>query len=415
MQIRNRYCWLEKPRAIAGLAAGAVSLMLLLGVQDARADEHMTLLTKIDVGGNGLGAFDISFVDPQLQLYVLSDRTNASVDLIDAASDTFFGRVRGFKGVVLNPDGTANNNLSGPDGNLTVNHTQIWAGDGDSTVKVIDIAQQRIIKTISTGGKFRADEMAWDPRHHVLAVANDADAPPFVTLIDTDTYTVLAHINFDGGNGSPRATGGIEQTQWSPNTGMFYTAVPEINGNAAVGGVAVINPLSKKVTGTYLVHDCQPAGLALGPNNRALLGCSASFGSSPHIVTQSIVIDIANGEVQANITHIGGSDEVWYDRGTNHYYLAARSNVTSTGTADPVLGVIDANDNVFDGGQPTSTSAHSVAADLSNRRVFVPIGKVSPTAPPGTDPTNPCPTTGCIAVYVPAGVNGDQISMQVSQ
>ena len=76
--------------------------------------------------------------------------------------------------------------------------------------------------------------------------------------------------------------------------------------------VAIINPLSKTVTGTYLVHDCQPAGLALGPNNRAVLGCAASFGSSPHILTQSIVIDITNGEVQANVTQVGGSDQVWY-------------------------------------------------------------------------------------------------------
>lgn len=412
MKLWNYHRWMQRRRAIAGVTAGAASLMLLVGAQGARAEEHMTLVTKIDVGGNGLGAFDISFVDPTLQLYTLSDRTNASIDLIDAANDTFFGRVRGFKGVVLNTDGTANNNLSGPDGNVVVNHTQIWAGDGDMTVKVIDIAQQRIIKTISTGGKLRADEMAWDPRHHILAVANDADTPPFVTLIDTDTYTVLAHINFDGGNGSPRATGGIEQTQWSPTTGMFYTSVPELNGNAAVGGVAIINPLSKTVTGTYLVHDCQPAGLALGPNNRAVLGCAASFGSSPHILTQSIVIDITNGEVQANVTQVGGSDQVWYDRGANHYYMAARSNVTSTGTANPILGVIDANENVFDGGPATSTTAHSVAANQTNRQVFVPIGKVPANSPPGTDPTNPCPTTGCIAVYVPTGLDGDEFSMQ---
>ena len=132
MKLWNYHRWMQRRRAIAGVTAGAASLMLLVGAQGARAEEHMTLVTKIDVGGNGLGAFDISFVDPTLQLYTLSDRTNASIDLIDAANDTFFGRVRGFKGVVLNTDGTANNNLSGPDGNVVVNHTQIWAGDGDS-------------------------------------------------------------------------------------------------------------------------------------------------------------------------------------------------------------------------------------------------------------------------------------------
>jgi hypothetical protein len=36
----------------------------------SQADEHMVLVDTIDVGGNGLGTFDISFVDPKLDLYV---------------------------------------------------------------------------------------------------------------------------------------------------------------------------------------------------------------------------------------------------------------------------------------------------------------------------------------------------------
>ncbi|MEA2774061.1 MAG: hypothetical protein QOD93_7023, partial [Acetobacteraceae bacterium] len=103
----------------------------------ARADEHMVLVDTIDVGGAGLGAFDISFVDPKINLYVLADRTNASVDFFDPRDDTFVTRVGGFKGVVL-VNGVANNNLSGPDGVIVVGNKQVWAGDGDSTVKIID-------------------------------------------------------------------------------------------------------------------------------------------------------------------------------------------------------------------------------------------------------------------------------------
>ena len=47
-----------------------------------RRDEQLVLKKTIDVGGIGLGAFDISFVDPKIELYVLADRTNASVDLV---------------------------------------------------------------------------------------------------------------------------------------------------------------------------------------------------------------------------------------------------------------------------------------------------------------------------------------------
>jgi hypothetical protein len=74
--------------------------MLALGLYagHARADEHMVLVDTIDVGGNGLGVFDISSVNAARGLYVLADRTNASVDLFNPKDDTFIGRVGGFKG-----------------------------------------------------------------------------------------------------------------------------------------------------------------------------------------------------------------------------------------------------------------------------------------------------------------------------
>src|SRR6185437_2109652 len=177
------------------LGAAAAALMITAAIP-AHADEHMVLVDTIPVGDKDLGAFDISFVDPAIDLYVLADRTNGSVDFFDASDNLFIGRVGGFKGVVLNPDGTANNALSGPDGVVIVDHKQVWAGDGDSTLKVIDIATFKIVDTISTGGKFRVDEMAWDSRDHIIAVANNADTPPFVTLVNTDTHAVLGKITF---------------------------------------------------------------------------------------------------------------------------------------------------------------------------------------------------------------------------
>jgi len=391
---------LTMPAAVASAATVALAAVLLLGSgRPARAEEPLTLLAKIDVGGNGLGAFDISFVDPDINLYVVSDRTNASVDFVDTAFDHFIGRVGGFKGVVLNSNGTPNNNLSGPDGVVVIQHRTVWAGDGDSTVKAIDIRTSKIIDTVSTGGQFRADEMSWDARHHILAAANNADTPPFLTMIDTDTHKVLGRITFDGTKGAPNATNGLEQSQWSPETGMFYVSVPQIGANVANGGVAVIDPHSMSVVAVYPVQQCTPAGLTLGPHLHALLGCSASFGTSPNVLTQSVVVDLRTGNVIANIPQVGGSDEVWYDAGGRHYYLAARSNTDNTGKITPILGAVDARTNRFDGSVATSTTAHSVAADRFLGRVYLPIGFVPPTAPPGTDPTNPCPTHGCIAVY----------------
>jgi hypothetical protein len=113
------------------------------------------------------------------------------------------------------------------------------------------------------------------------------------------------------------------------------------------------------------VKNCNPAGLALGPRHQALIGCSGSFGTPP--ATQSLIIDITSqssaidGAVVAKVG-IGGSDEVWFDKGTRHYFLAARNNLAA-GKPDPILGSIDAKTNETDPSAPTSLTAHSVAAD----------------------------------------------------
>jgi len=393
-----------------------------------RNDEQLVLKKKIDVGGNGLGAFDISFVDPKIELYVLADRTNASVDLFDSEEAEFIKRIGStcpagnpaphfcFQGVVL-VNGVANNNLSGPDGVVVVDHKEVWAGDGDSRVKVIDLATGTSFTTISTGGKFRVDEMAYDSRDHILAAANNADTPPFVTLFDTNAKTILGKLVFDTADVGVDATNGIEQSQWSPETGLFYVSVPQVGPDTTVGGVSVIDPSTMTVTHTFLVSNCSPAGLALGPRHQALLGCSASFGTSPNVVTQSVIIDITStssgldGAVVATVP-LGGSDEVWFDRGTRHYFLAARNNADNTGKITPVLGSIDARTNTLDPSTPTSTTAHSVAADENSHNVFVPIGFVPPNSPAGTDPTNPCPTDGCIAVFKAHAEHDEEMSQK---
>ena len=398
-------------KTIKNVAASVMPVLAIAGLAtQARADEHMVLVDTIDVNSpKGIGGFDISFVDPKLGLYVLADRTNASVDFFNARDNTFIGRVGGFKGVVTNPaTGAAINSLSGPDGVVIIGGKEVWAGDGDSTVKVIDIASFKVVDTISTGGTNRVDEMAYDAADHILAVANNADTPPFVSLINTDTRQIVKTIVFDGSNNTPNATTtGIEQPQWSPKTGLFYLSVPQITpADDTQGGVSVIDPVSMSVTATYPVSNCSPAGLALGPNDQAAIGCGGAFGKTPNVVTQSLIINLKTGLVDATIPQVGGSDEVWYDSPSNHYYFAARNNADNTGKINPVLGVVDAGTNVFDGSVPTSTSAHSVAADRVSQHVFVPIGFIAAGA---SDPTNPCPDTtkGCIAVYLPSSIDAD--------
>lgn len=64
------------------------------------------------------------------------------------------------------------------------------------------------------------------------------------------------------------------------------------------------------------------------------------------------------GQIVKTITEVSGSDEVWYNPGDNHYYLAARNM-----PGGAVLGVIDAKTNSWVANIPTAPNAHSVAAN----------------------------------------------------
>jgi hypothetical protein len=377
------------------LAAPLLSALWLSGGAAVAQEESFKRVTTIQVPGNPLVSFDISFIDPLLGLYVLGDRSNAAVDFFDTASNTFIDRVGGFVGARKDATGTVNNDISGPDGVAVVNHREVWAGDGDSTVKVVDIKTRKVTDTIKTNGKFRADEMAWDPRDRILMVTNPADDPPFVTFISTDTgHKVLGQLQF------PDATAGLEQPVWSPRTGLFYISVPQIGTDKSNGGIAVIDPVARSVKQTFTVANCTPAGLTIGPDNQALLGCSAT--GSTGFPAQTVVMDLNNGNILANISQVGGSDQVTYNPGDNHYYLAARNN-----PGGGVLGVVDASTNAWDVNVPTSTTAHSVAADPVSNFVYVPIGP---------SPSDQQCQNGCIAVFASSGNDSDdQTSVQNQQ
>ena len=73
---------------------------------------------------------------------------------------------------------------------------------------------------------------------------------------------------------------------------------------------------------------CLPHGLAQGPKQQLLVGCSgdvnAAFPSPKQLVT--IVINASDGSLVRLFNQVGGSDEVWYNPGDNTYYLAASSS-----------------------------------------------------------------------------------------
>ncbi|HLZ29398.1 MAG TPA: cytochrome C nitrite reductase [Chloroflexota bacterium] len=317
-------------------------------------------IDKIAIPGKPLKAFDISWVDSASAKYYLANRSNGTIDVIDALTDSVVTQIGGFAGA------TGKNDTSGPDGVVTtISNKELWAGDGDSTVKVVDLVKDKVVATLSTGGKFRADEMAYDPKDNELIVANNADDPPFATIFSVGARTVLKKIPF------PNATNGAEQPQYDMVTGMFYLSVPASVANPG-GEIAVIDPVGLGVTATYGLKNCGPNGLAIGPANQLLAGCG-----NPG---RSVIIDRTNGALLADFSNVGGSDEVWFNPGDNRYYLAS--------SATQNLGVIDALSLTLVTNAQGGIGSHSVAADMGSNHIFVPIAAPDPSCP-----------NGCIAVY----------------
>jgi len=345
----------------------------MAGTFAAHATERLQLKTVISVPKPAttgtISSFDISFVDTAAGVYILGDRTNKGVDVIDTATNTYLRNAGAglFKGVVL-VNGAANNNLSGPDGVMTVpppnlsGATEIWAGDGDSTLKFLDLATGASLGEVSTGGQFRVDEMCFDPVHHIGFVANNADTPAFITAVRASDHTIIGKIPFDGvSNGTPNATNGIEQCQFNPRDNKIYVTVPEINGpgdNTAAGGVSRINPVTLQVEQTFVIphFDCAgPQGLAIGPlvgnYGQMLTGCNGAVANAGAQRPTAMVDDgSASGghmgrPIGFNVLRFqAGNDMVTFNAADNHYYLARSGNNSPANPApNPITLVCPAN------------------------------------------------------------------------
>jgi hypothetical protein len=385
------------------------------------AEEVFAPTAQVAIPGVPMNSWDISWVDPTLGLFFLGDRSHNAVDVVSTGGTPAFqffigqGTFTGLKSCAsVPPPNPANqpgaNDCRGPDGVIVINHNEVWAGDGDSTVKVFNLNGSRTTPTfvIPTGGIYRADEMCFDPVDQIVMVANNSGAEahgPFATLISARTHTVLANIFFDGTQGTPVATNGAEQCSWSPATGFFYLTLPGVeNPDNGHGVVVVINPtILDKKKNVWQVFDipkanCDtPQGSATGPGFQLLVGCNGS-GSTTQ---SSVIIDVRDGTILATVPNQSGPDEVWFNPGDGHYFLA-RSAATGP---NQLLGVIDAFQlqgdpsvfTAFKTGTPTPAGSHSVAADPVTNRVFVPIG--------GAGSSNVCGSVGgsdaqgCIAVY----------------
>ena len=414
----------------------------------ALADPFFTLKTTVVIPGIPLNSFDISWVDPELHAYLLSDRSNKAVDVINTFTKATSTLAAGqFSGVVTAEPHYAcpPNACNGPNGVLSFNNRgsgkhEVWVGDGPtsactgrqtapfttacSTVKVIDFNTGAVLHNIPTGGQFRADELCYDAVDHLIQIANDSELPfPYINYIPTEgpnAYKVVKQIQFDGKRGDgPAATNGIEQCQWNRRNGLIYLNVPEVNGNGndvAPGWTVVIDPRRMEIVDHFVIPltACAgPQGMAIGPGPEILLGCNAkgpplvpagcdptttcTGGTGPQ---NTAVIDERNGNVIRTLANQGGNDEVWFNPGNGLYFLAEGQNAAGAqlGIAGSFPFIATLQDVLV--ANVSVGHAHSVAADPISGEVYFPI----PNNLDGTGNTiaNPCganASQGCVAIY----------------
>lgn len=374
--------------ALPAVAAPTYELTQLLSVP-ASADNNV---------GGAFTQFDNSYFDGTTQTYYLADRSNASVDIFSAATNSYVGRIGGtgqaFVGIQPPPPAATNLTISGPNGIIVFDANgqhELFAADGNSTVKGFNLATKAPLPNtpIVTGNAttdLRDNEFAFSPTSHRLLVVNSDASPAYASIIDTDTNTIVSKTLFDGKGTAPNATQGLKASTYDPATNLFYTNLAQVDGTGP-GAVVAIDPNTGQVVRVYDLasfgfSSCAPVGIAQGYGSQILLGCSAP--------SQSILLDTAanGGKGSAiGIPQVSGADQVWFDAASDLYFEADRYNPTG-----PVLGIIDGATASFVQSLAATPNTHSVAVDPVSGEAFVPFA--------GIAGNTVCPQ-GCIAVFSP--------------
>jgi hypothetical protein len=353
-------------------------------------------------------------------------------------------------GVVGAADGSVKNNGSGPNGVVVTPGRRAWAGDGNDTLVVADVDPNSptylsILKSINladtnpsspsfcdngtANGHWcgRADEIGYDPRHHVILIAtpgplspthvdpvacssfphNHCPALPYATLVSADPpYAVLKSFSFTN-------AGGLEQPLWDPGLNRFWITVP---GTATQGPRIVrINDTALTIDKTITL-DCA----ALGGTGSSITGIALAPFQHLLVSACGYPVDVSalSGTAKIITKKVGGGDEVWYNPGDGRFYVTGRDTANVQN-----LGVIDAEHDLWLQNIPVSgtlppsgtalTAGRNPAAFSENNRVFVDTPVTTAIAAGTAKDDSTCIKfgiigRGCIAVYAHAGDEGDE-------
>ena len=88
------------------------------------------------------GSFDIGFVDEGAHMYLLADKTTNGVDVVDSLGLKFLGTAGAgqFQGLGTTVPGFPRSPNGGPNGVVSLGNGLAAAGDGNSTLKIVNFA-----------------------------------------------------------------------------------------------------------------------------------------------------------------------------------------------------------------------------------------------------------------------------------
>lgn len=385
---------------------------------DCRNDEQVEHARRTPVqllgvvpipGPSPLSSSDLVWADSVTEKVFVADRSNAGLDVLDAENNVFVGRVPGFAG-----NASTNTNGNGPNGVLTTNNKEVWAGDGNSNLQVADINPEHtspltyltIIHTISTANTEcdngtvhecnRADELGVDPADHLVLIINDqplsvatphVSATPYGTWVSTDTFKVVGQVMFPG-------AGGGEQPVWDPAVKRFFVTLPGTASPFHQAAIAVIKPGASSVEKYYELGDITKIANCTSANGLAL-------GSDQHLLASAcgapVVLSALTGNLINIVTQVGGGDEVWANPGDERFYVTS-TDLLSKATPQPsALGVIDEESGKWLQ-NVDAVGVRNLAAFAETNHIFTAVRAASTPTVCGQ-----ASATGCVTVFAHEG------------
>lgn len=382
--------------------------------------------------------------------YFLTDASASGVQVFDIRKHKYVGLIGGMAGAATTGGGTATTNGPGPNSFVSAprhrgrghhgwrSERVLFVSDGNSMVHVVDMDDLRIIKSVSTAVQAgagvpvnsvcddgtlhycgRANEIAYDSRHHVVLVQNPSPlrlagthvaGEGYATFISARyPYEVLGHVFPEAGVATATAGGGTLEGQiWVPELNRFLMPVQNSPATPGVQQIVVINTRTMQIEDRRKYTCAAIPGAGANGNNNLQL---APFGNLwAQMCGRPIRMNVFTGVIKNVVTQVGTGDEDWYNPGDGRFYVTgavppADPTTTPPTAAGPAqLGVMNGITGEFLQAVPNpggaSPSAYAPTNEIFTRVPFAAANDA------GSRCTNKGTGQGCVVVFVHAPRTG---------